>query len=718
MDRVGGQTHPFMYGNTYKLLGRSFIPKIVLFVALVSFIPMLLVSGLVLYQFGQSHQEKLFAHLIEMVHRHAQDIDNFLNERINNLQFLSDTCGMETLPDAPFLQEKLYQLQQAYGGVFEDLGIVNEQGLQVHYAGRFKLENARYTDAQWFNKALENQYFISDVFTGLRSSPHFIMSVKHNYQNRAYLLKATINFEAFNVLAENLRIGKTGFAFILNEDSEFQTKPHYDMLPRKKSFQAFLNAGRQSKHGTYTGTIRDALQGEETIYVAALLKDKDWMLVFQQDKSEAFSEFIRARITAVVVIFIGALVIVVANIILIHNVLGRIAEFDREKEMMNRQVIEAGKLASVGELAAGIAHEVNNPVAIMVQEAGWMEDLLEEEELQQSKNLEEFQRALKQIDVQGHRCKDITHKLLSFARKTTPEIEKVQVNAVIEEVVAITDTAAYTNISVQTNLDEELPPISGSQTEIQQVILNLINNALYALEKSGGTIHISTQPEDEHVLLVVEDDGPGIPEANLERIFDPFFTTKPVGKGSGLGLSICFGIVKRMGGKIDVDSQIDKGTRFEIRFPLESPVISDQRSISESIRKDSKAEQENGHVFRKTVKLLLVDDEEGFVKVLSKRLAKRNIDVSTALSGLEGIQALRRVDFDVAILDLKMEDMDGLEVLKIFKKMYPQMSIVILSGHESEKAARDGIKYGAFAYLSKPCDFEELIDTIDKAMSA
>ncbi len=125
----------------------------------------------------------------------------------------------------------------------------------------------------------------------------------------------------------------------------------------------------------------------------------------------------------------------------------------------------------------------------------------------------------------------------------------------------------------------------------------------------------------------------------------------------------------------------------------------------------------NGNEYKKKIKLLLVDDEKNFVKVLSKRFSKRNIDVTTTFSGSEGIQALRREDFDVAVLDLKMEDMDGLEVLKIFKQMFSKMEVIILSGHESEKAAREGIKYGAFDYLAKPCDFENLIGTINKAVS-
>lgn len=115
------------------------------------------------------------------------------------------------------------------------------------------------------------------------------------------------------------------------------------------------------------------------------------------------------------------------------------------------------------------------------------------------------------------------------------------------------------------------------------------------------------------------------------------------------------------------------------------------------------------------INLLLVDDEEGYVQVLSKRLGKRNIRVTPALSGSEGIQKLRREDFDVAVLDLKMEDMDGIEVLRIFKRMVPSMPVIMLTGHGSEKAAREGLELGAFDYLTKPCDLEELVGKIREA---
>jgi len=556
---------------------RSFTRNMVLLVTIVSLIPMLLVSGIILNQFHTSFREKVYAHLNELVHKHTQNIDSFLNERLDNIQFLAQTCGSGNLLDESVLQQKLFQLRQNYGGVFEDLGIIDEAGVQLAYAGPFKLEKAHYANAQWFNQAIETPFYVSDVFLGLRSSPHFIVSVKRSYQDKIFLLRATINFEAFNSLVENLRIGKTGFAFILNREGEFQTKPHYDMLPSRKSYMDFIKKGKKTKYGIYIGEHTDTSGKKDIIYLAALLKHEDWILVYQQEKEDAFSDLKSSQLVAGLIILGGALLIVVLNLILFHKAMLRIAKADREKEemnrqkeMMNRQVIETGKLASVGRLAAGIAHEINNPVAIMVQEAGWIEDLLEEEEFQKGKNLDEFERALKQIETQGKRCKEITYKLLSFARKTDSRIQKVQINEMIEEVVAVSNKKSYTRIAINSYLDKSIPLIDGSPTEIQQVLLNLINNAIYALEKDGGKIDITSHLEDGYVLIVVEDNGPGIPEANLDRIFDPFFTTKPVGKGNGLGLSICFGIIKKMGGEFIVSSTVDVGTHFEIRLPLKN----------------------------------------------------------------------------------------------------------------------------------------------------
>jgi len=223
----------------------------------------------------------------------------------------------------------------------------------------------------------------------------------------------------------------------------------------------------------------------------------------------------------------------------------------------------------VGELAAGIAHEINNPVAIMVEEAGWMGDLLEEEEFHESENLAEFVRAIEQIQTQGKRCKEITHKLLSFARQTDTTVQDIHIKELLEELVALsTQRAKYSMVEIQTDFPDDLPFLKESVSELQQVFFNLINNALDAMENDGGTLTISSRRKENYIIIKVSDTGKGIPEVNLGRIFDPFFTTKPVGKGTGLGLSICYGIIDKMGGKLEVESTVGTGTTFLVSIPI------------------------------------------------------------------------------------------------------------------------------------------------------
>ena len=556
--------------NYYHLLTRNMLLTIII----VSVMPMILVSGITLYQFEISYHEKVHAHLKELVLKHKQNIDTFLREKLDNIRFLGTSFSFEELKKEDLLRERLEALQQIYGRVFVDLGVVNSKGIQVAYAGPFKLEKAVYSDANWFLQAMQSDYFKSDVFLGLRGLPHFIIAVREKWQNEKWILRATIDFLAFNNLVENLRIGQTGFAFILNQKAEFQTKPRLEMVPDREPYLGFLRDSGEFKDGVHIVEQDDAM-GNKVIYVAAVLKHGDWLLVYQQKASDAFSELNSTVKIALALILLGTIFIVTTAFVISKKMVTRVAKADKEKELMNDQIVETGKLASLGELAAGIAHEINNPVAIMVEEAGWIEDLLEEEEFKEGENLNEFERALKQIRSQGQRCKEITHKLLSFARKTDSRIQVVSINDLIEELVMLSEQRAkYSNVTIQVDLQKDLPTVKVSESELQQVMLNLINNALDAMENTGGNLSIFTRSEEnniilgDHVLIMVSDNGPGIPTANLTKIFDPFFTTKPVGKGTGLGLSICYGILKKMGGDILVKSIVGEGTTFTVKVPL------------------------------------------------------------------------------------------------------------------------------------------------------
>ena len=552
----------------YRVLMRN----IVVIIISVSFIPLILVSSTIYYQFRTSYREKVYAHLRALVQNHTQNIDNFLGEKLGDIRFLADSFGYDHLSNESFLQKRLAVLQKDYGPVFVDLGVVNVNGEQVAYAGPFKLDKAHYSDAEWFQQAMQRQYFISDVFLGLRGLPHFIVAVKTSGEGHTWILRSTIDFVAFNTLVESIRLGETGFAIILNKEGKLQTtpisKPSLDTIPAKNIYAEFLENPARS-----VDKIRIAVKSDSSdhkkIFVASFLKNGDWLLVYQQHFADAFADLNKTFTITTIMMLLGPLCIIIMAITLSKIIVNRIAQIDEEKQLMNVKVIETGKLASVGELAAGIAHEINNPVAIMVEEAGWMGDLLEEEEIQNSKNLAEFRRAIGQIKNQGRRCKEITQKLLSFARKTDGTIQDVEINEVLEELVALSaQRAKYALVTIQTHFQQNLPQLKLSLSELQQVFLNLINNSLDAMETKGGSLTIESRLEKDRIVVQVSDTGMGIPEANLNRIFDPFYTTKPVGKGTGLGLSICYGIIDKMGGKIEVRSTVGEGTTFTVHLPV------------------------------------------------------------------------------------------------------------------------------------------------------
>ena len=562
---------------------RSMLRKVVLTILLSAMTPTVIVSMFILNEFHTSYQKKVYDHLELLVRKHKINIDMFLEEKLMDIRLLASSNRFEELSEAPVLNRKFVELQRAFNRSFVDLGVVDHRGRQITYAGPHDLTGVSYSDTKWFKQAITNPYFISDVFKGLRGAPHFIVTVRHEHNGKPWILRATIDFGEFNNRVEYLRIGDTGFAFILNKAGQFQTNPIANVKPNKLiNFIKDINP----TESPYFISSQKIHGGKEVLYAVTYLKKGDWVMVLQQDYKDAFAELKNTQKIAFLIILIGTMVIIATSLIVSRRLIRRISladeekeVADEEKEMMSQQVIETGKLASIGELAAGIAHEINNPVAIMIEEAGWIEDLLEEEEFKQSENLKELYRALKQINTQGRRCKEITHKLLSFARKTDSRIVEIHINDLLNEIVYLSSQRAkYGNIEVQTQLEKNLPLILASETEMQQVFLNLLNNALDAMEETGGIITLTSKTDGDDIVVAVADNGPGIADANLSRIFDPFYTTKPVGKGTGLGLSICYGIIKKIGGDINVHSIKGQGATFEIRIPQKKDVETPQEN--------------------------------------------------------------------------------------------------------------------------------------------
>jgi signal transduction histidine kinase len=248
----------------------------------------------------------------------------------------------------------------------------------------------------------------------------------------------------------------------------------------------------------------------------------------------------------------------------------RIAEKSEELIRTHQRLAQSEKLAAMGKLAAGVAHEINNPLASI---AGYAEDLRElarAKKLKLTKEFSEFPESLKIIEEQAYRCKAIIKKLLSFAREMEVRWEEVDLNGLIRETIPLVDyrLSGKPDVRLDFDLSPKLPRIQSDWGKLQQVLVNLLENAFDAVENRGSVV-IRTEASERSVEVRVEDDGAGIPEENRDRIFDPFFTTKPVGEGTGLGLSICYGLVSELRGKIDFETRKGEGTTFRLSLPRE-----------------------------------------------------------------------------------------------------------------------------------------------------
>ncbi len=375
-----------------------------------------------------------------------------------------------------------------------------------------------------------------------------------------------VDYRALNQAIARVGIAEAGHVFITDRDGLYQAGQVPDLRPGERAVGELLRTVEIPRDEVTIVQGTDD-SGHERIFGIARLQNNDWVLIYQQRISDLFSRLHRAKWVAIAVVVIVCLLIGINALRLSKMMVRRIAQADREKQKRNEQMYQTGKLASIGELAAGVAHEINNPVAIMVEEAGWIDDLLKEEEFRESGNLHEFRRALEQIRSQGKRCREITHKLLSFARKTESRVQDIQIGQLIQDTITILEKRVKDNgIIIHSDIQAGLPAVKGSSSELQQVLVNLINNAIDATEE-GEMISVSAQLQNNHVAVCVSDSGSGIEKDDLSRIFDPFFTTKPLGKGTGLGLAICYGIVRELGGRIDVSSEIGQGSTFRIRIP-------------------------------------------------------------------------------------------------------------------------------------------------------
>jgi two-component system NtrC family sensor kinase len=541
---------------------------------LVPFIPFILTLGIGYYNFAVSLETNTIASMHRIVRDHRRMIESFLVERKADLEFIVNTHRFEELR-RPENLDRIFECLQIESQAFVDLGIFDENGLHVAYKGPFQLSGKVYDQAPWFKAVIENGFFISDVFLGFRQVPHFVIAVAQAHQDRPWVIRATIDSHIFNDMVKDVRIGKTGEAYLLDAKGVFQTDR------RSGGILMHRDPDRPKYNPVHEGIktfIETDASGETYLYATTWLKDKSWQLVVRQEKADAFHALRRAAYLIVLTSILGGAGIVAVAFFVTAFIIRRMERMDREKNQLGEQLIHAGRLAEIGEMAAGFAHEINNPLQIIKSEYALVEmiltELTQKGQLTQSEDLTELEDSIDQIKHQVDRCADITQAILQFGRKGEPVTQNIDLRGFVPDVVGmVTRKASVHGIAIEQQIAPDIPAVHGDPRHLQQVLVNLLNNAIDAtIERhgaSGGELRIesASSSENHHVEITVCDNGSGISAENLKKLFTPFFTTKPVGKGTGLGLSVCYGIIQKMGGNMAVASQEGVGTTFTIRLP-------------------------------------------------------------------------------------------------------------------------------------------------------
>jgi len=402
------------------------------------------------------------------------------------------------------------------------------------------------------------------------------------------------------------------------------------------------------------------------------------------------------------------------NVIGILGVFSDITECKRAEErekQLQHELNVASRLASIGEMASGIAHEINNPLTGVI---GFSQLLM-------SRDIPDDMRDdLQVINDEAQRVAKIVGSLLTFAHQREPMREYVDINDITSKVLELRSYhMKVSNIQVVTQLAPDLPPTMADGNQLQQVFLNIILNAEQEMIKAHnrGKLSVKTEKIGSSIRVSFADNGHGISKENLDKIFNPFFTTGDVGNGTGLGLSICHGIVTAHNGRIYAESELGKGATFVV----ELPIVADTRQME----KPQVIEEEP---LRKRAKVLVVDDEKAILDFLKRLLAEQGYDVETVNQANTALQKLRTKRYDLILLDIKLPlilldiklpGMSGIELYHHIETIDPALlkKVMFITGDVMETTTRDFLSKTEASYISKPFDSEQLKRDINRILT-
>lgn len=530
--------------------------NIVILLGAVSIIPLCMMAVINFHIYKGSLDRELETPLKGLVNKSKHSFELYLNERLSAVGFMASIYSFEELSEEQMLSRVFHIAKQEFSGLV-DLGVIDAEGQQVAYAGPYGLLGKNYAEQAWFNETRIRGTYISDVFMGYRNLPHIAIAVEgRTAGGTAWVLRATINTDRFVELIASMDVGTAGDAFLVTGEGVLQTHSQFFGTPLTQVPFPMPPTSYQGSVTQVQGT-----DGKRYMLAYANFIHPDFAIITARPATELKSSWYSLRSDLLFVLLGGALGIGMVAYWLAKRLVKRIELADQGREAIFREMEHTHKLSSIGRLSAGIAHEINNPLAIINEKAGLMKDLLAREDDSTCKT--RLEKQLDGILNSVTRCRTITHRLLGFARRMEVTVEPLNINSVVHEVLGFLDKEARKrSVDVQLQLDDNMPSVPSDRGQLQQVVLNILSNALEAVEH-GGAVTISSGTTIKHAYIRIEDNGCGIEKELLSHIFEPFYTTKK-GTGTGLGLAISYGIIRKLGGHIEVESEPHIGTRFTV----------------------------------------------------------------------------------------------------------------------------------------------------------
>ncbi len=495
-----------------------------------------------------------------------RSIAHFLQERLDALAFTAHNVGIEALRSPSQMADVLSLLKQDFGG-FTDIGLVNGSGRQVTYSGPYDLVGVNYSDQEWFTQCRAHGTFISEVYRGHRDEPHIVIAVATAAPDGSYYaLRATLDTSRLIGTLAPYAPGEHDDVFLMSLSGIVQTpsrrygevleKALLDVPPYSERTESFTSVDPQG----IPVTIGYA-------YLTTSASDMPYILVLSRPKTATIEFLSQLRSTRVLVVASSSLFILFVITVTSSFMFNRLYDSDRVKAGALLSMQETSRLASLGRLSTGVAHEINNPLAVINESAGYIKDLLSMEGhgASDAELIEQADAILESVQ----RCGAITTGLLGFARDMNLHLKPVHIEGLIDRVLSFhRKQAEYRGITIRVDVAEDVPSIVSDAGRLQQILLNLVGNAFQAMD-AGDSLTIAVRyQQPDNVSIEVTDTGCGIPREHLQRVFEPFFTTKGEGHGTGLGLSITYNLAHRLGGEIYVRSKVGEGTTFTVVLPV------------------------------------------------------------------------------------------------------------------------------------------------------